>query len=64
MSTNNSGLRSRRAFSSPMHPEVQSDVPGACPECGMALERSPGTVVWTCQMRRDERQSTLCSTAK
>ena len=25
----------------PMDPEVSSDKPGACPKCGMALERSP-----------------------
>ncbi|MDB4998557.1 MAG: haloacid dehalogenase, partial [Myxococcaceae bacterium] len=29
-------------YSCPMHPEVQSDRPGACPKCGMALE--PTTV--------------------
>jgi hypothetical protein len=23
----------------PMHPQVRSDSPGACPKCGMALER-------------------------
>ncbi len=26
------------AYTCPMHPEVRSDKPGACPECGMALE--------------------------
>ncbi|MFV5699783.1 heavy metal-binding domain-containing protein [Flavobacterium sp. ZT3R17] len=25
------------AYTCPMHPEVQSDVPGNCPKCGMAL---------------------------
>src|SRR5215470_16581911 len=38
----------------PMHPEVQSDRPGACPKCGMALEpRAPAVakkVEWTCPM--------------
>lgn len=26
-------------YTCPMHPEVRSDKPGACPKCGMALER-------------------------
>ena len=26
------------AYTCPMHPEVRSDKPGACPKCGMALE--------------------------
>jgi len=26
-------------YTCPMHPEVRSDVPGACPKCGMSLER-------------------------
>jgi hypothetical protein len=26
------------AWSCPMHPEVVSDAPGSCPECGMALK--------------------------
>lgn len=25
------------AYTCPMHPEVQSDKPGNCPKCGMAL---------------------------
>jgi Cu+-exporting ATPase len=33
---------SRVEYSCPMHPEVVSDHPGACPKCGMALE--PRTV--------------------
>lgn len=27
-------------YTCPMHPEVQSDVPGTCPKCGMKLERT------------------------
>ena len=39
----------------PMHPEVESDRPGACPKCGMALEPAlplaPVTKTeWTCPM--------------
>ena len=29
-----------REYTCPMHPEVQSDKPGSCPKCGMALELS------------------------
>ena len=28
----------RQVYTCPMHPEVQSPIPGACPKCGMALE--------------------------
>jgi Cu+-exporting ATPase len=35
-------------YTCPMHPEVRSDMPGACPKCGMALEPAvppaPGAV--------------------
>ncbi len=37
----------------PMHPEVQSDQPGSCPKCGMALERADVPVrktEYTCPM--------------
>jgi len=39
----------------PMHPEVESDRPGACPKCGMALETvMPAPLAtkteWTCPM--------------
>lgn len=27
-------------YSCPMHPEIKSDKPGKCPECGMALVKS------------------------
>ncbi len=41
-------------YTCPMHPEVQSDKPGDCPKCGMALERTtpvaPSTTQWTCPM--------------
>jgi len=36
-----------------MHPEVHADHPGACPKCGMALERygvSPNVIEWVCPM--------------
>jgi Cu+-exporting ATPase len=46
-------------YTCPMHPEVRSDRPGACPKCGMALEPllgagsgGPGAArtEWTCPM--------------
>jgi len=43
------------AYTCPMHPEVQSDKPGSCPKCGMALERSrpaapTSKTIYTCPM--------------
>jgi hypothetical protein len=29
------------AYKCPMHPNVTSDKPGKCPECGMNLEKAP-----------------------
>ena len=45
----------------PMCPGVESDRPGACPKCGMALERNPAYVkpagtVYTCPMHPEVRQ--------
>jgi Cu+-exporting ATPase len=43
----------------PMCPGVESDKPGACPKCGMALERNPSFVraaVYTCPMHPEVRQ--------
>src|SRR5688500_4963403 len=45
----------------PMHPEVESDKPGDCPKCGMALERNPGWVgsgktMYTCPMHPEVQQ--------
>ncbi len=40
-------------YTCPMHPEVENDGPGDCPDCGMALEPSlpaVGAVGWTCPM--------------
>lgn len=44
-------------YTCPMHPEVISDKPGACPKCGMALETkeiqettAASAVVYTCPM--------------
>jgi len=42
-------------FVCPMHPEVQTDHPGNCPKCGMALEgnptfRKPAKTIYTCPM--------------
>ncbi|MDX1501258.1 MAG: copper-translocating P-type ATPase [Thermoanaerobaculia bacterium] len=42
------------AWTCPMHPEVVSEAPGSCPECGMALEPAmpapPAKTEWTCPM--------------
>ena len=45
----------------PMCAGVVSDTPGACPKCGMPLERNPGwaapeTVIYTCPMHPEVRQ--------
>jgi Cu+-exporting ATPase len=58
-----SGTLSGDGYTCPMHPEVQQQGPGICPECGMALEPvtsvlSPTRVIYTCPMHpeivRDE----------
>lgn len=43
----------------PMCPGVESDKPGACPKCGMALERNPAfsrPTIYTCPMHPEVRQ--------
>jgi len=47
----------------PMCPGVESDKPGECPKCGMALERNPawvareaGKVIYTCPMHPEVQQ--------
>jgi P-type Cu+ transporter len=30
--------QARAIYTCPMHPEVEQDLPGACPKCGKALE--------------------------
>jgi P-type Cu+ transporter len=45
----------------PMCPGVESDVPGVCPKCGMAMERNPlfrasTNTVYTCPMHPEIRQ--------
>ena len=45
----------------PMCPGVESDRPGSCPKCGMALERNPTfrrsiTPTYTCPMHPEVRQ--------
>lgn len=50
-------------FFCPMCPGVESDKPGECPKCGMALERNPasiasasGKTIYTCPMHPQVRQ--------
>ncbi len=43
----------------PMCPGVESDKPGECPKCGMALERNPtfsSRILYTCPMHPEVRQ--------
>ena len=45
----------------PMCPGVESDEPGDCPKCGMALERNPAyrakkSKMWTCPMHPEVQQ--------
>src|SRR5260370_21920030 len=45
----------------PMCPGVESERPGACPNCGMALERNPAfepetNILYTCPMHPEIRQ--------
>ncbi len=45
--------RSPRKYFCPMCEEVESDTPGSCPKCGMALERNPTfrqATTYTCPM--------------
>ncbi|RMG35837.1 MAG: heavy metal translocating P-type ATPase [Planctomycetota bacterium] len=48
------------AYFCPMCPGVESDAPGTCPHCGMALERNPAAgavgVVYTCPMHPEVEQ--------
>ncbi|HEY8901949.1 MAG TPA: copper-translocating P-type ATPase [Chthoniobacterales bacterium] len=44
----------------PMCPGVESDEPGACPKCGMALERNPAfreEALYTCPMHPEVRRN-------
>src|ERR1700742_390833 len=47
-----------KAYFCPMCDGVESDKPGACPKCGMALERNPAwkaTTIYTCPMHPEVR---------
>jgi len=39
-----------------MHADVRQDHPGACPDCGMALESAGPVVIYTCPMHLEVRQ--------
>jgi hypothetical protein len=43
MKTKEHAIHSTTKYACPMHPEVQQDSPGACPECGMRLEEQHGS---------------------
>lgn len=49
----NTALSNKAVYTCPMHPEIESLTPGACPKCGMALELKTLTAQqteWTCPM--------------
>ena len=55
------GFKPTKEWFCPMCPGVESDKPGACPKCGMALERNPAfskqvAAVYTCPMHPEIRQ--------
>lgn len=47
-------------YSCPMHPEIKEKHPGACPKCGMALEKIPQALshhsLYTCPMHPEVQQ--------
>ena len=51
---------SSKAYYCPMCEGIESDQPGECSKCGMALEGNPGTengaTVWTCPMHPEVRE--------
>jgi P-type Cu+ transporter len=54
-------VQSTKEWFCPMCPGVESDEPGACPKCGMALERNPAFArqagaLYTCPMHPEVRQ--------
>jgi P-type Cu+ transporter len=58
-----STARSSAQYFCPMCPGVESDQPGDCPKCGMALERNParvgpasGKTIYTCPMHPEVQQ--------
>lgn len=62
-STEPRGTSSRARYICPMCPGVESDNPGTCPKCGMALERNPAyqlerlqKTVYTCPMHPEIEQ--------
>ncbi len=55
--------RSQARYFCPMCPGVESDKPGDCPKCGMALEENPAwkpaaRTIYTCPMHPEVRQDT------
>ncbi len=54
------GVKPTKEWYCPMCPGVESDEPGACPKCGMALERNPSfsgqtAAAYTCPMHPEVR---------
>jgi len=42
-SPQSSAILAGATYTCPMHPQVEADKPGSCPECGMALESRAAT---------------------
>jgi Cu+-exporting ATPase len=68
----NTTAASSANYSCPMHPEVESDQPGSCPKCGMALERvgvpAQEASEWVCPMhpeivRQESGSCPICGMA-
>ena len=49
--TNLKDLTLAEGYTCPMHPQVKSEQPGECPECGMKLVKGDFYRVYTCDMK-------------
>lgn len=58
--SNKSQVANNDVYTCPMHPEIRQINPGACPKCGMTLEKIPVVsfrkVIYTCPMHPEIQQ--------